>query len=105
MGCLGLLHKLHRGAASQKTGVRGAPFFLEQSAYSRNRLAKKHRAELKKRGAEQSQTLPKSTIENTLPCLHPCFAQIYYTKINSKLRIIKNNTVSCIVYLKPGTDP
>jgi len=38
MGCLGLLHKLHHGAAPQKTRVLGALttplFFLELSAWS-----------------------------------------------------------------------
>ena len=55
MGCLGLLHKLHHGAAPQKTRVLGALttplFFLELSAWSWNHL-------VKKRGAEQSQTTP-----------------------------------------------
>jgi len=53
---LALLHKLHRGAAPQKSRVCGAPiyvlsqfhpFFLNSVREAKNRLAKKRGAELK----------------------------------------------------------
>jgi hypothetical protein len=55
-GCLGLLHKLHRGASLQKNwslwstslgALTTLPFFLEQSAWNWNYLTKKRKAELK----------------------------------------------------------
>jgi hypothetical protein len=71
-GCLGLLHKFYRGAAPQKTRVCVTTplFFLEQNMWSQNCLAKKRGAELKKHGAEQSQTpLNKSFSIMVLKCL------------------------------------